>query len=609
MARATDGVEERRLLKWLYAGTLVLLSIVLFATYRNFVSYSDTNDELRTVNGTLHELEAIGSALKDAETGCRGYILTHDTAYMRPFSIAQPRVERSLAWLDSMAREGQGLVRTDTLKAQCREMLKRIQEQLLAERSSPIGLQGAEPELMAGSRMLMDRIRSDLARTSAKLEQLQDRSIREERSAKPTTPAMLLTYAALAVIATALLFWRLFRALRKAEDAEAEIQRRMEQLDKEMRTREFAERSLKRVLDSSPSGIMAFRSLRDAMGRIEDFEWLLVNQEGERMVRRPAGELIGKRLLDVLPAMSSHELFQRYVEVVESGEPYIAERLSVMREGLWLGVHAVRLLDGLVVTFTDITERKRAQELLAESDKLALTGRIARTIAHEVRNPLTNLHMALEQLLEEIGPEKAAQAEPFTDILQRNMHRISKLITDLLESSKPRDLHPAACAVGPLLNDAAASVRDRISLQRMRMTVDVPSGLPEVMVDREMILVALTNLCINAVEAMDPDKGELRLSARSEPGMVRVRVEDNGKGIAPENIERLFHAFYSGRKGGMGLGLTTARNILNAHGVHIDVESTVGIGTRFTLTIPMAELPASVRTLERADKGQQEEHQ
>ena len=112
-----------------------------------------------------------------------------------------------------------------------------------------------------------------LAALVAELDLRRDRLLEEERTTKPTAPAMLLTYAGLAIIATALLFWRLFRALRKAEEAEAEIQRRMEQLDREVRTREFAERSLKRVLDSSPSGIMAFRSVRDGRGLIVDFEW------------------------------------------------------------------------------------------------------------------------------------------------------------------------------------------------------------------------------------------------------------------------------------------------------------------------------------------------
>jgi signal transduction histidine kinase len=340
------------------------------------------------------------------------------------------------------------------------------------------------------------------------------------------------------------------------------------------------------VLDSSPSAIMAFRSVRDRMGRIVDFEWILANRESDRMLGIDEGEAIGKRFSDEFLVPGSAELFKAFTNVVETGDPLDVERRSIRHQDTWLHLHALRLLDGLVVTVTDISETRNARDLLAEGDRLAVTGGIARTIAHEVRNPLTNLHMALEQLLEEVGPEKSDLIGPYADILRRNMQRISKLITDLLESSKAKELHKRPCAVHDLLKEALASVQDRLDLLEMKAELEVPPGLAKVMVDPDMLLVALTNLCINAIEAMQPNVGVLRLGATTERGKVRVFAEDNGKGIAKENIQRLFQAFYSGRSGGMGLGLTSARTILNAHGVHMNVESELGKGTRFVLTFP-----------------------
>ena len=159
-------------------------------------------------------------------------------------------------------------------------------------------------------------------------------------------------------------------------------------------------------------------------------------------------------------------------------------------------------------------------------------------------------------------------------------------ITDLLESSKAKELYKRSCNVETLLNNALASVQDRMDLLEMRADVSVEKGMGDVMADPEMLGVALTNLCINAIEAMEEGKGHMLLKAVMYRGKVRVCVIDNGKGIAEENIRRLFQAFYSGRTGGMGLGLTSARTILNAHGVHMDVESAVGKGTTFTLTFP-----------------------
>lgn len=586
--RSRDAFEERRLLRWLYAGTLVLLTLLLWATIKTFDRYSNANNSIRESNIVLHDLESLFSGLKDGETAVRGYILTHDTAYVRPFKVAQPTVERSIRSLDSLAKAGATDLDIKRLKDYSQQMLKHIQEQFLSERVTPIGLQDSETIHLREGRELMQRIRDEQQRLVAETERLRDLNLSEERTLQPDTPLMLLVYSVMAILATALLFWRLFRALAKAERAEAEIQRKISLLDHEVRTREFAERTLKRVLDSSPSGIMAFRSVRDKLGRIVDFEWTLANQEAERRYGTPGTTLIGKRLLEKVPSDRSSGLYDAYMDVVESGRAYIADRHSPIKEGLWLHLHAIRLLDGFMVTITDISETKRAQEFLAEGDRLAITGGIARTIAHEVRNPLTNLHMALEQMLDEIGPEKAEEVAPFADILQRNLHRISKLITDLLESSKAKELHMQPSSVKKLMDDALASVQDRLALLEMRSSVEVGTGMDQVMADPEMLPTALTNLCINAVEAMEAGKGMLKLSANMLEGKVRLRIEDNGKGIASENIQRLFQAFYSGRTGGMGLGLTAARTILNAHGVHMDVESTLGAGTRFTLTFPAA---------------------
>lgn len=579
------NLQERRLLKGLYAGVLVLLLLLLLATFRTFDHYSRTNRNIRQSNAVLHEVEAMASALKDALIGVRGFILTHDTSYVLPFRIAQPAVEHSIRRLDSLTNAGATDLDYGPLKSGARQLLKVIQEQFLSERSSSIGLQGNEAEQLRNGRDLMERVRAEQHRLVGRTERLRDEDLVAERSLQPDTPLMLLIYSGLALLFTGILFWRLFRALDKAENAEMETMRKVELLNKEVRTREFAERSLKRVLDSSPSAIMAFRSVRDRLGQLVDLEWILANQESERMLGRPAGGLVGKKLLEEFPEQRGSETFKAYQQVVETGVPFDAELHMYGPEG-WTRVHALRLLDGLVATLTDVSETKRVKDLLAEGDRLATTGGIARTIAHEVRNPLTNLSMALEQLLEEVGPEHKEDVAPFAEILDRNIRRIGKLITDLLESSKAKELHLRSCDTGSLLREALGNVQDRLDLLEIKAVVEVPEGTSSVMADPEMIDVALTNLCINAIEAMTPGEGVLRLSAQGGRGNVRICIEDNGKGISPENIPHLFRAFYSGRSGGMGLGLTSARSILNAHGVHMNVESEPGKGTRFTLTFP-----------------------
>lgn len=581
------GRRDRLFLRRFYAGALVLLLVMLYATYRTFLRFSEASERAREANVVLHEVEALGSGLKDAQTGVRSYILTHDTAFLSPFNAAQPLVERSIRRLDSLDRLGAVHEDLSGYVSLSRTMIKQVQDQFLAERSTAVGLQGGELAQLAEGRDLMERVRKEQRRITDAIEKTRDKDLSTEQSLRPDTPLMLLVYSALAIAATALLFWRLFRALNETEQARSATQAKVVELDEEVGTRIFAERSLRRVLDSSPSAIMVFRSIREPKGAICDFEWLITNEECERLYGDGKNGLVGRKLLDALPGVGENGLFGRLVEVVESGTPLEDTVVSTRSPDIWVHLHALRLLDGFVITVTDVTETRRAQGLLAESDRLAITGGIARTIAHEVRNPLTNLHMALGQMVEELSADDRDAVRPFTEILSRNIKRIGSLIDDLLESSKPKELKLQDCEVQRLLDAALANVQDRLALQEMTASVLVKPGAEHVRADPAMILVALTNLCINAIEAMEPGKGELSLVAGLLDDRVQICVEDNGKGIAEENIKRMFQAFYSGRSGGMGLGLTSARTILNAHGVHVEVHSELGRGTRFSLTFPV----------------------
>lgn len=582
--------NERRLLKGIYVATVLLLLLLLFSLFRSMQRYSDANKVIQRSNYLLIELQETLFALKDAETGSRGFVLTHDTVYLKPFNNAQAQIERSIHRMDSASAGPEDRARVDSLRALSADLFRRIHDQLLSERGSAAGLQGAEVEKLRATREVMERIRGNRMRMVHEVETMLETYRFQEEASRWRTPLMLAIYAGMALLATALLLWRLFRALRLAERTEREVQLKVEQLDAEMKVRDFAERSLRRVLDSSSSSIMVFRSQRDAQGGGVDLEWLLLNRTAAQLMGRRAEDLIGRFLRQESPRLMDEDLFLALVQVVESGEPLVFERPGADREGEWYHVHVVRLLDGVVVTLTDISDRKRAQEVLMESDRLAITGRIARAIAHEVRNPLTNLRMALEQLMDDLGAEQVEAAGPYAEILGRNIDRIGRLITDLLESSKARELDPEATDIGQVLGSALQAVQDRLQLQQMQGSLEVEPGLPMVMLDADMVQIALANICINAVEAMEAGQGRLVLSARSVNGGVLIQVRDNGKGIEAANIHRLFEAFYTGRRGGMGLGLTTARTILNAHGVHLTVDSAVGQGTTFNIMFPSSSL-------------------
>lgn len=235
----------------------------------------------------------------------------------------------------------------------------------------------------------------------------------------------------------------------------------------------------------------------------------------------------------------------------------------------------------------DITEQKRAQQELIIAEKLSMTGKIARSIAHEVRNPLTNLSLALEQLKEEL-PSDDEYLTMYTDIINRNVNRIGQLITEMLNSSKPRELDRKAQSLNDVVRDTIELVADRLKLKSMQLITDFTEENCTVMIDREQVKVALLNVFINAVEAMEQNKGVLTIRTRcsDDDELVCVMVSDNGSGITEENRKRLFDPFFTGKSSGMGLGLTTTQNIVNSHRGTIDVESQLGEGTTFKLCFP-----------------------
>ncbi|MFT6217096.1 MAG: PAS domain S-box-containing protein [Roseivirga sp.] len=234
----------------------------------------------------------------------------------------------------------------------------------------------------------------------------------------------------------------------------------------------------------------------------------------------------------------------------------------------------------------DVTRKKKADQEILWAEKLSMTGKIARSIAHEVRNPLTNLSLALEQLKDEV-PEDIEDAELYFNIIKRNADRIGTLVTELLDSSKPKSLQLKGQSLNDVVLESMALVSDRIKLQNMTLVQNYHTSLPMIALDRDQIKIALLNIFINAIEAMKPDIGELRVTTYQEENEIVLEVSDNGKGIPKENLGKLFEPFFTAKKGGMGLGLTTFQNIIQSHLGKVRVTSELGFGTSFFISFPI----------------------
>lgn len=232
----------------------------------------------------------------------------------------------------------------------------------------------------------------------------------------------------------------------------------------------------------------------------------------------------------------------------------------------------------------DITNLRRAEKANLQIEKLGATGRLVRTLAHEVRNPLNNINMSVEQLLQ--SAEQEDESQLFLDIVQRNSKRIGDIITELLDTSRPTDLVFDRCILQQILEESLEEAIDRITLQHVQLHKRYVAEPCAIMGNKEKLKIAFLNIIINAVEAVPAETGEIHIYLDHVKDSQVLTIRDNGCGIPEENISRLFEPYFTSKRNGMGLGLAATLNILQSHKANIDVSSTVGKGTTFTITFP-----------------------
>ena len=225
------------------------------------------------------------------------------------------------------------------------------------------------------------------------------------------------------------------------------------------------------------------------------------------------------------------------------------------------------------------------QRLLASYNELAA---LAGSLAHEIKNPLSVIRMNMDLLAEDFAePETQSErrAVAKVDLVQKQCIRLENLLNDFLKFARLRnlDLHAGG------LNEQIERVLDLFEPQASVAGVEVirllDPDVPSILLEPQTLQAALVNLVKNSLEAM-PDGGVLTVRTRLTRFGVALDLIDTGCGMDEKTALHMFETFYSTKNGGSGLGLPTARKIIEAHGARIDVQSAEGRGTKFTLEFP-----------------------
>ncbi len=225
---------------------------------------------------------------------------------------------------------------------------------------------------------------------------------------------------------------------------------------------------------------------------------------------------------------------------------------------------------------------------LRRMEKFTATGRMARIIAHEVRNPLSNIQLAIHQLKDELITNDS-NAAFLADIINRSCEKINQLVTELLNATRIQEMQFSPASVNTLLDESLSAAADRVQLQHIKVIRDYAPGTGQINADKEKLKIAFLNIIVNAIEAMTTDEGVLMLKTESKNGKCVVTISDNGAGIDNESLSQLFEPYFSKKPGGSGLGLANTQAIILTHKGNIEVESQPGKGTTFIISLDWAD--------------------
>jgi signal transduction histidine kinase len=311
-----------------------------------------------------------------------------------------------------------------------------------------------------------------------------------------------------------------------------------------------------------------------------------------RRTSRTVARAPGTTVLEVLRPITLDGTGSGLLVIDVSTEPMERAWRRDRRAALWLGAGVLAVgVAGLGLIFW--TQQRHLHQVRAlEADverreRLAALGDVAAAFAHEVRNPLNAVSMGLQRLGAEFSPAPAEEYRRFVSLMQGEVRRLNAIVEQFIALARPLPLKPVRFAVDDLCAELAALLEPEARAAGAALAVDVAAGTGTVVADRDHVKQVVLNLVLNAFQAM-AGPGAVTLGAhRSRHGVV-LTVADTGPGIPPDVASRVFDPYFTTKPGGLGLGLTIARRIVDAHGGTIEVESQSGRGTTFRVTLPDA---------------------
>jgi PAS domain S-box-containing protein len=330
--------------------------------------------------------------------------------------------------------------------------------------------------------------------------------------------------------------------------------------------------------------------ITDAKGRM-----VYVNPAFERATGYTKEELIGANPNIMSSGKYSKEFWGKAWEKISKGEVWTGEIENRRKDGSALYtqilispiINTDGTVEGYLGSHRDITKQKELERQLMHSQKMESIGTLAAGIAHEVGNPLTSISSIVQVLLR-------TSTDDFTreklSLVQTQVQRITKIIRDLVDFSRPSNYKVQPTNVVKLVSEAVEIVKMGTKAKDIEFITHVRQQIPLISLVSDQIAQVFFNILLNAVDALEGKKGIIEAVITREDESVRIQITDNGQGIASENMSKIFEPFFTTKRVGQGtgLGLWVSYGIVKSFGGDITVASAWGKGTTFTITLPLS---------------------
>jgi PAS domain S-box-containing protein len=570
----------------------MLLAASGFLGVRYWHERQAANDAVEHSRQVLDTLDRLRANIADLEAERRGYLLTLDPAYLKPYGISDESLRRDGEALQSLvADDPLQSLRAAHLALTVAAKLREIDDIVRTARTSGVDPAlakiGTMGEIRSQIDQMMDHERFLLA----------DWQTRADALEQSKTWLIASAVGIVAVFAGAALALARLEARRRRKATEENVQ-----LHSDLEERE---KKIRRLVDANIIGITIF----NLEGRI-----LEANDAFLRMTGYDREDLASGRLsrADLTPAEWRARDARTVAELKTSGtvQPYEKEyfrkdgrRLPVLIGGALFEASAKQGVSFVL----DLTERKRAEAEareserryretlmeLAHANRVTTMGQLTASIAHEVNQPITaaviNAEAALRWLAAQ--PPDLEEVRGALGLIVEDGTRAGNVIGGIRALIKKVPPPQVCLDINEAIREVIALTRGEAAKSGVSVQTDLADDLPLVYGDRVQLQQVILNLIINAIEAMsgvaEAPRALLISTGKAEPGGVRVAVRDSGPGLDPASLEHLFNAFYTTKSGGMGMGLAICRSIIEAHEGQLSASANEPRGAVFQFTLPL----------------------